>query len=86
MQQKVDMIPLMMEKGYQARGWLGLILGTRLWYAFYGSEDEDEASFDRRVDAVVREIGDRGKLVVGAPNSSAVVVHNGAAYVLDLGP
>jgi hypothetical protein len=27
------MIPLMMQKGYSPKGWLGLILGTRLWYA-----------------------------------------------------
>ena len=55
------MIPLMMQQGYQARGWLGLTLGTRLWYAFYGSEEEDEGLFEKRVDGVVREIGDRGK-------------------------
>ena len=28
----LDMIPLMMQQGYTAKGWLGLILGTRLWY------------------------------------------------------
>ena len=32
-QQELDMIPLMMQKDYSAKGWLGLILGTRLWYA-----------------------------------------------------
>ena len=34
---KTDMVPLMVEDGYRADGWLGLLLGTRLWYAFYGS-------------------------------------------------
>ena len=29
------MIPLMMQKDYSPKGWLGLILGTRLWYAIY---------------------------------------------------
>jgi len=31
-QSELDMIPLMVEKDYVAKGWLGLILGTRLWY------------------------------------------------------
>ena len=35
-QQNVDMIPLMMQQGYKANGWLGLILGTRL-YGFHFS-------------------------------------------------
>lgn len=30
-QQKLDMVPLMMEEGYSARGWLGMLLGVRLW-------------------------------------------------------
>ena len=29
-QQKVAMIPLMMEKGYRPTGWLGLLLGARV--------------------------------------------------------
>ena len=33
-QQELDMIPLMMTQGYSAKGWLGLILGTRMWYGF----------------------------------------------------
>ena len=36
-QQELDMIPLMMQKDYSAKGWLGLILGTRLWYAMMHS-------------------------------------------------
>ena len=34
-QQELDMIPLMMQKDYSPKGWLGLILGTRLWYAVH---------------------------------------------------
>ena len=30
-QQELDMIPLMMEQGFKAKGWLGLILGTRMY-------------------------------------------------------
>ena len=35
-----------------------------MWYAMWGAEDDDAASFERRVDNVVREIGERGKLLV----------------------
>ena len=59
------MIPLMMQKDYSPKGWLGLILGTRMWYAMWDAEKDDDASFERRLDSVVREIGDRGKLMVG---------------------
>ena len=30
-QQELDMIPLMMSEGFKPKGWLGLILGTRMW-------------------------------------------------------
>eukprot|EP01051_Picozoa_sp_SAG22_P024557 SAG22_NODE_6863_length_802_cov_1.396871_2_plen_36_part_01 len=36
------MIPIMLEEGYKANGWLGLVLGTRLWYPLYGADDDDE--------------------------------------------
>ena len=32
-QQELDMIPLMVQQDYSPKRWLGLILGTRLWYA-----------------------------------------------------
>eukprot|EP01051_Picozoa_sp_SAG22_P033892 SAG22_NODE_15079_length_357_cov_1.217054_1_plen_41_part_10 len=36
---------------------VGLILGTRMWYAMWDAENDDEAAFERRVDSVTREIG-----------------------------
>ena len=38
----------------------GLIIGTRMYYRFHGSELDDEAVFEERMDALVRELGDRG--------------------------
>jgi hypothetical protein len=29
------MVPLMMQKDYSPKGWLGMILGTRMWYAMH---------------------------------------------------
>eukprot|EP01047_Picozoa_sp_COSAG01_P076411 COSAG01_NODE_13407_length_1589_cov_288.659732_2_plen_427_part_01 len=35
-QREKDMVPLMVEEGYRADGWLGMLLGTRLYYVFCG--------------------------------------------------
>ena len=42
---------------------VGLIMGTRLWYAMWDVEKDDDAAFERRVDSLVREIGERGKVL-----------------------
>jgi hypothetical protein len=34
MQREVDTVPLMLVDGYQADGWLGMLIGTRMWYGF----------------------------------------------------
>ena len=48
--------------GAAGHSWLGVLLGTRLWYAFWEcNELNDGAKFDQRVDAVCREIGSRGR-------------------------
>ena len=39
---------------------VGLIMGTRLWYAMWDAEKDDDSAFERRLDSVVREIGERG--------------------------
>ena len=59
---QVDMVPLMMEQGYSAKGWLGMLLGVGLWYGFYGSVLESEAAFEGKVDELCRELGERGKV------------------------
>ena len=38
-------------------------MGTRLWYAMWDAENDDDATFERRLGSVMREIGDRGKLI-----------------------
>ena len=60
-QQGLDMIPLMMEKGYRAKGWLGMLLGVRLYYNFCGVVLESEAAFEAKVEELCRELGERGK-------------------------
>ena len=62
LQKKKPMIPLKMVKGYEADGWLGLIMGTSLYYAFYGDTLSSESAFESRIDALSRELGDRGRM------------------------
>merc|ERR1712028_65228 len=56
-QQEKDMVPLMMEDGYRAKGWLGMLLGVRLWYGFYAATLESDAAFKGKVDELCRELG-----------------------------
>eukprot|EP01047_Picozoa_sp_COSAG01_P006516 COSAG01_NODE_237_length_20722_cov_360.895747_2_plen_170_part_00 len=60
-QQKKDMVPLMLEEGYSPNGWLGMLLGVRLWYGFFGSVLTSEAGFEVKMDELCRELGERGK-------------------------
>ena len=46
-------------EGYEADGWLGLMLGTSLWYGLFGETLENEP-FERKMDDLVRELGPRG--------------------------
>ena len=51
-QQQVDMVPLMMEEGYSAKGWLGMLLGVRLYYKFCGLALESEGAFEESAGVV----------------------------------
>jgi hypothetical protein len=53
--------PQMMEKSYRPTGWLGLILGTRVYFNFHPAAVETDAAFMQQIDAVVRDLGARGK-------------------------
>ena len=61
-QQQLDMVPLMLEEEYRANGWLGMLLGVRLYYKFCGSVLESEREFDVKVAELCRELGERGKI------------------------
>ena len=59
-QQQKDMVPLMLED-YRPKGWLGMILGVRLWYGFYGTTLGSEGAFEEKMGELCRELGARGK-------------------------
>nr|KAG5709942.1 hypothetical protein BaRGS_029984 [Batillaria attramentaria] len=49
------LIPLLMEPGYRARGWLGMMMGKKLYFDFSG-----KFPFDVKVEELVRELERRG--------------------------
>ena len=61
-QRQKEMVPLMVEEGYSADGWLGMLLGTRVWYLFYGPVLSEEDSFEAKVSELCRELGTPPKL------------------------
>jgi len=61
LQKKKPIVPLMLTHGYEADGWLGLLLGTSMWYALYGDALSSESLFEGRMDALCRELGARGR-------------------------
>ena len=77
LQKKKPLVPLMLVEGYEADGWLGLLLGTSMWYGFYGATLSSASAFEGRVDALSRELGDRGRADVA--NHTVVGVDCGTA-------
>ena len=61
LQKKKAMVPLKVQEGYEADGWLGLMLGTSLWYALYGETLSSESAFEDRMSALSCELGVRGR-------------------------
>ncbi|KAL9981622.1 hypothetical protein ACROYT_G010348 [Oculina patagonica] len=55
-QLRKDIIPLMMQRNYQADGWLGMLVGTKLWIGFQSKQIVDSA-----VGKLIKELNGRGK-------------------------
>eukprot|EP01050_Picozoa_sp_SAG11_P050995 SAG11_NODE_28737_length_318_cov_1.018265_1_plen_47_part_10 len=47
----------MLETGYRANGWLGMLLGVRLWYGFCGAALASETAFQSKVNELCCELG-----------------------------
>jgi hypothetical protein len=73
LQKKKPLIPLKLVQGYEADGWLGLMLGTAMWYGFYGETLSSDSAFGDRMDALSREIGSRGRVGAAVPAESTTV-------------
>eukprot|EP01050_Picozoa_sp_SAG11_P019096 SAG11_NODE_2989_length_2787_cov_1.598586_3_plen_237_part_01 len=51
----------MLSEGYQADGWLGMLVGVRMWYGFYGRVLSDESTFEGKMSELCRDLGARGR-------------------------
>jgi len=52
-----DIIPLVLEPGYVPDGWLGILIGAKLFFDL-----SRPATFDVELDRLIQEIGSRGRL------------------------
>ena len=55
-----DFIPLLLQTRYVADGWLGAMVGNKLYFDFSSSE-----KFQESLEGLVKEIGDRGRVNPG---------------------
>ena len=84
-QQVTDMVPVMMEDGYRSSGWLGMMMGVQLWYGFYGTTLDSEASFEGKVGELCHELGERGKFESMDPLQGEQKLGFGCAQIVDCG-
>jgi hypothetical protein len=61
----------MMERHYKPTGWLGLLLGTRLYFSFDDDAVATHEAFMQQIDLVERELGERGKVEATAAAAAA---------------
>ena len=67
-------VPLMLEESYRPKGWLGMILGVRLWYGFYGTTLASKGAFEGKMEELCRELGDRGTHRAAQAAESSITV------------
>ena len=63
----------MMQQNYRPTGWLGLLLGTKVYFSFHPAAIKTEAAFMQQIDAVARDLGERGKAKPSRPAAAAHV-------------
>ena len=52
-----DFVPLRLQRDYVPDGWLGIMVGTRLYFDVYTEE-----TIDMQIPRLVKELRDRGKI------------------------
>ncbi len=55
-QLRKEIVPLIMDANYRADGWLGIIMGSKLWIDF-----SDKKNFNDSVEKLKKEINNRTK-------------------------
>lgn len=73
LQQKKNLIPLKFQDQYSPDGWLGMTIGTKLWFDFSKLE-----LFDKSGEGLVREIERKGVSLLGSPSSGELLLQASA--------
>ena len=72
-EQRKPWVPLMMEPSYRPNGWLGIMLGSRLYYEFTEAALGNDEDWERVADSVAREVRQHGApLPSDSPAAQAV--------------
>ena len=80
-QLRKDIIPLMMQRNYQADGWLGMLVGTKLWIGF-----QSRQVVDLGVGKLIKELGGRGKDVDTTDGPGEALIRPSEASVVTAPP
>ncbi|KAL6761002.1 armadillo-type protein [Haematococcus lacustris] len=64
-QQRKKIIPVLLERDYKPSGWLGALMGTRLYFPMH-----DPRTIPRRVPALMKELGEAGRLPSNSSRSA----------------
>ena len=80
-QLRKDIIPLMMQRNYKADGWLGMLVGTKLWIGF-----QSKQVIDSGVGKLIKELGGRGKEVDSIDGPKEAVIRPTEASVVTAPP
>ena len=59
-EQRKPWVPLMLEAAYRPKGWLGIMLGSRLYYEFTGAALSTVEEWERVADGVSQEVRRQG--------------------------
>ncbi|KAJ7387414.1 Vacuolar protein sorting-associated protein 33A [Desmophyllum pertusum] len=80
-QLRKDIIPLMMQRNYKADGWLGMLVGTKLWIDF-----KSKQVIDSGVGKLVKELAGRGKDIDVTDGPTEAVIRPSETSVLTTAP
>ena len=80
-QLRKDIIPLMMQRNYTADGWLGMLVGTKLWIGF-----QSKQVINSGVGKLIKELGGRGKDLDTTDGPKEAVIRPSEASVVTAPP
>ena len=80
-EQRKAWVPLMLEKSYRPTGWLGIMLGSRLYYEFTEAALAEHANWERLADSVALEVRRHGAPAPHSPAPTVVAAAPGNAVV-----